>query len=515
MTGPAERAPGRRRNVLFITGDQWRGDCLSVAGHPCVETPNLDRLAADATRFARHFGNATPCGPSRASMMTGRYLHGHRSLRNGTPLDRRHPTLAQEVRRSGLDPALFGYTDTARDPRGLDPADPELRSYQGVLPGFTPVCIVPDSLGPYAEFLRGAGYDLPDDARAIWRAPAGAVSQPAHFRAEHSDTAYLTDRVLSWLGDRRGAPWFAHVSYLRPHPPWIAPAPYNGAADRTLVPPPRRAATAAAEARVHPWLDWRLATLPLDGWLEGAALDPRDLDPETQVEVRAVYYGLITELDHHIGRLLDHLDATGQTGDTLILVTADHGEMLGDHHLFGKEGWYDQAFHVPLIVRDPDPAAAGGRGRVVEAFTEHVDLMPTILDWLGVAVPRACDGRSLRPFLAGAATPADWRTAAHWQFDFRDIVDRGPETALGLASDACCLMVRRTESAKYVHFPTLPPLFYDLEADPGEFRDLAGDPTWTATVLAHAQAMLSWRMLTDDRTLSHLMLTPDGVVVGA
>jgi arylsulfatase A-like enzyme len=108
------------QNVLFITADQWRGECLSVLGHPIVKTPHLDALAAEGTLFRRHYAQATPCGPSRASLFTGLYLQNHRSVMNGTPLDDRHANIARETRKAGYDPALFGYTDIGADPRGRE-----------------------------------------------------------------------------------------------------------------------------------------------------------------------------------------------------------------------------------------------------------------------------------------------------------------------------------------------------------------------------------------------------------
>src|ERR1700689_5129866 len=117
------------RNVLFITLDQWRGDCLSALGHPVLTTPPLDRLASRGTLFANHWANAAPCGPSRACLYTGTYLHRHRSGNNGTLLDARFNRLALLARAAGYDPVLFGYTDTSLDPRSLAPDDPRLRSY--------------------------------------------------------------------------------------------------------------------------------------------------------------------------------------------------------------------------------------------------------------------------------------------------------------------------------------------------------------------------------------------------
>ena len=111
-----------RPNLLLITADQWRGDCLGIAGHPVVRTPNIDRLAVRGTWFARHYGQCSPCGPSRASLYTGLYQMNHRVVCNGTPLDRRHDTIALAMRRLGYRPTLFGYTDQAADPR-FEPTD--------------------------------------------------------------------------------------------------------------------------------------------------------------------------------------------------------------------------------------------------------------------------------------------------------------------------------------------------------------------------------------------------------
>lgn len=497
-----------RRNLLFITGDQWRGDALSPAGHPAARTPNLDRLAAGGTRFARHYANASPCGPSRACLLTGMLLHNHRSVRNGTPLDQRHTTLALEARRAGLAPALFGYTDTSADPRGLDPADPRLFTYEGVAPGFDPVCPMTESVEPWAAHLRAKGHPVPDPARGLYVPPGEDPFGPATYPAGDSDTAFLTDRVLDWLDGRAGEPWFAHVSYIRPHPPWIAPAPWHAAVDPSGTPPPVRAADWRAESAVHPWLAWRLSTFPTGSWVEGRDIDPRSMPDAELARLRATYYGLIGEVDHHVGRLLAWLDASGQAEDTLVVFTADHGELLGDHWMFGKEGWFDPCFHVPLIVRRP----GGVAGRVVDAFTEHVDIMPTILDWLGVPIPRQCDGRSLGEWLAGR-TPDGWRRHAHFAFDFRDVPNAAPERALGLRPEQCTLTALRGERWKYVHFTGLPALFYDLENDPGELRDLAGDPDYAPLMLEHARDLLSWRLENDERTLTNVWLGENGMVV--
>ena len=124
------------RKVLFITADQWRGDALGLFGHSAARTPHLDALASDGVTFTRHFTCSAPCGPARTTLLTGLYPFLHRSVRNGTPLDRRHTNLALEARRAGRDPVLFGYTDSSADPREMAPDDPRLKSFEGILPGF-------------------------------------------------------------------------------------------------------------------------------------------------------------------------------------------------------------------------------------------------------------------------------------------------------------------------------------------------------------------------------------------
>jgi arylsulfatase A-like enzyme len=196
--------------------------------------------------------------------------------------------------------------------------------------------------------------------------------------------------------------------------------------------------------------------------------------------------------------------------DTLIVFTCDHGEHLGDHHLLGKVGYFDQSFRIPMIVRDPRRTADGTRGSVVDAFTETIDCMPTILDWLGLPVPRQCDGRSLLPFCHGAP-PADWRQEVHYEFDFRDIFYSQPESVLGVGMDTASLAVIQDREFKYVHFAALPPLLFDLEEDPGQFVNRADDPAYAGIVRDYAQKMLSWRLTHADRTLTHFRATPAGL----
>lgn len=505
-----------RPNVLFIRADQWRGDSLSAVDHPVVRTPNIDALAKDGTLFRNHFAQCTPCGPSRTSLLTSLYLMNHRSVRNGTPLDARHTNIALEMRKGGYDPALFGYTDTSVDPRGRHPEDPALRGYDlGIMPGFTPQLHMPDHMAPWIGHLKARGHLLPGGRADVYRPRAdfekpsdrGFRYIPPAYGADESDTAFVTDRLLEWLSVQE-EPWFAHLVYLRPHPPLIAPEPYNALYDPAAVPLPRRAANAEAEAARHPYLAHALGQLDRHGaYDEHTPLNPLRMDELELRQMRSAFYGLMTEVDHHVGRIVAFLKAAGEFDRTLIIFTSDHGEMLGDHHLWGKEVYFDQAMHVPLVVRDP---GASTRGAVVEELTQAIDLMPTILDRVGLAVPAACNGRSLVGFLHGAPAE-DWRPEVFWEHDFRDVVHRVPERSFGLEPEFCNYAVIRGRDYKYVHFAGLPPLLFDLREDPFEMNDLAGLEGSRDLLLHSAQRMLSWRLTAVDRAMTHTLLTPSGL----
>jgi arylsulfatase A-like enzyme len=494
-------------NVLFITADQWRGDCLSAVGHPMVKTPNLDALAAEGVLFERHYANTAPCGPSRTTLHTGLYLQNHRSGTNGTPLDARHTNWALEGAKLGYDPVLFGYTDTSRDPRGEPDDSPWLRTYEGPLPGVRPIVHLDGQPKPWTDWLAAKGYAVPENAQAAysWRDPGpeyedGAPEpRPLAFPAEVDDVAFLTGQLIDYLEAANG-PFIAHLSLLRPHPPFVAPRPYNAMYDPAAVPGFNRAATAEAEGRQHLWLAWRLGR---------RGVRATDNEPRLR-RLKAVYYGLMSRVDAEIGRLMAFLKQSGLAERTLVIFTSDHGEEIGDHWLIGKGGYFDGSYHIPLIVRDPRPGAACGHR--VSQFTEHVDILPTMMEAIGAPVPLQCDGLSLAPFVAGEAAPRAWREEAHWEYDFRDAGDDDAERTFGLTMHQCLLNVVRGPRYKYVHFTKLPPLFFDLQADPGERVNLAGDPAYAPLMLAYAQKLLSWRMNHDEQTLTHLALTDDGPI---
>jgi arylsulfatase A-like enzyme len=503
-----------RPNILLITADQWRGDSYGAADHPVVRTPAIDALAAEGVCFLRHYAQAAPCSPGRASLYTGLYQMNHRVLRNGTPLDARHDNVAKALARAGYRPTLFGYTDQAVDPRTTTPDDPRLTTYEEVLPGFEVAVKLPEDNAAWFDWLQARGHPEPEDRWGMYWPETGKPAlpdrRPPRYGQDETETAFLTGAFLDWLAERpEGAPWCAHISFLRPHPPFVVPEPFNDLYDAADGPAFRRAASAAAEAAQHPYLRYWLDSARAGSFCMVDPPDRRVADwPDDAFRtVRATYWGMISEVDRQIGRLVAGLKAAGAWDHTVIALTSDHGEMMGDHWTLGKFGYFDQAYHIPLILRDPrHPEGFGGR---VGAFTEAVDVLPTLAEAAGARRDGPADGRALTPFLRGES-PGDWRREAHWEFDFREVADGTAQRALGVGLDDCSLAVIRGERWKYVHFAGLPPLLFDLQEDPVELVNLAEESGCLAVRLAMAEKLLAWRSRHQDRRLTGLSLTPGG-----
>lgn len=479
--------PSERPHVLFITLDQFRGDTLSCAGHPVVRTPHLDALSRDGVRFARHYTQSTPCAPGRAGLYTGMYQMNHRVVANGTPLDRRFDNVALLANRAGYDSVLFGYTDQSIDPRLTTSAtDRRLSTYEGLLPGFEWIVNLSEDHRPWVDHLAAHGYDVSGGHLQL-------LATEHERPAEVGVSAFTTDRIIDWLDGRRDSatPWFVHASYLRPHPPYSAPGIFAGLYD------PADVGTPITPHQERHTLHDLLLKFPQTA----APTDQDDL-----ANLRTQYFGLVTAVDSEIGRLTDHLRRIGLWDNTIIVITADRGEQLGDHGLKEKVGYFEESHHIPLIWRDPRHPEA--HGRIIENFTESVDVLPTIARSLGQPIPRQCDGMPLIDFLSGE-TPRRWRTAAHWEFDWRHmliphVTDGWPlDTRLATSH----LAVLRTDDAAYVQFGDGSWLCFDLAADP-TWRTPITDPS---RILPLAQEMLTWRSVHTDRTHTDMLMRDGGI----
>ncbi|CAG1013567.1 MAG: alkaline phosphatase family protein [Rhizobiaceae bacterium] len=501
-----------RPNVLFITCDQWRGDSLGAAGNPSIRTPNIDALAREGVLFRRHYAGAAPCSPARACLYTGLYQMTNRVCRNGTPLDARHGNVALAARALGYDPTLFGYSDIAPDPRRHAPGDPLLKSYEGVLPGFSVRQLLPEHQKPWLSWLAQRGIDSSAGFPMI-HTPAGGPDDdvtpaPPVYGADETPAAFLAGEFIRWMGEQ-DEPWFAHLSFLSPHPPFVVPEPWNTLHDPADGPAFARAASPEAEAAIHPLVALEIETQLRSKFLPGTKGKVADWSEASFRRIRAIYYGMIAEMDALMGRIRGALEKAGAWENTIFILTSDHAEMMGDHHLLGKGGFFDASYHIPLIVRAPAQAA---RGRVVYAFTETVDILPTIMDLLGAAPAPHLDGRSLAPFLHGE-TPAAWRDAVHWEYDFRSVAAGTSTQPFGLKPQQCNLAVLRTETLKYVHVGGgLPPVLFDLREDPAETRNVAQDDAYRGARIAMAERLLAWRAEHLDQSLALCELTEGGAV---
>ncbi len=487
------------RNVLFILADQFRADCLGAAGNALVKTPNLDRLAAAGVRFANCFNQTAPCGPSRMSIYTSRYLCSTRAINNMTPLHDAEENWGYALRQAGYDPGLIGYNDYGVDPAILPEGDRRKTSlaYDNVLPGFARVYYHEYDSEEYFAFLKERGYAaelLNHDAihsPAVPKEGPGehlACFYPAKYKAEHSECRYVTERALDYIRGKSGGEqgWVLSLNYIKPHPPNINCEPYCSMFDPEDMPTPTRRLEELDHA--HPYI-------------RGATGEGQHRDERHAREFRACYYGMIAELDDNLGLVFDELAKSGAWDDTLIVFSADHGEQLGDHYLVGKGHFYDGAMHIPCIVRDPDSASDVTRGQSVPSFVESVDLAPTVLEWLGVGKPDRFQGQSLMGALRGDDR-YQGKGEIHYEFDYRSGARQvEPDTDM----DQHLLWVLRDARYKYVQFADvrMPPLLFDLERDPGEFENLADKAEYGSVVLDMCQRMLRWRMYYEDQRMEH------------
>jgi len=488
-----------RRNVLFVVFDQFRADCLfgDLAAH--VQLPTLRALLADGVGFSNNYSVCAPCGPARASLLTGQYAMNHRAVRNGTPLRHDTPNLATELRKAGRLPLLYGYTDSAQDPRVLPQADPRLTTYEEVMTGFDEVVRqrFEDRGGPWISHLVRRGYALSEET--IFRPQGPEIDDPALYDASDSDTAFLTDALLADLALRPPG-WVAHLTYIRPHPPFVAPAPYNRMFDRDTMPAPR------ATGSDHPFLDAARQAVPMASTIQG--FDNRAEDEDAVARIRAVYMGLAAEVDHHLGRVIEFLRQSGQYDDTLIVVTSDHGELLGDFGCWGKSHYFDAAYHTPLIIRAPGHEASAGTIR--DEMVESIDITPTILDLLGFDIPDSMDGRSLRPFLQGHSA-ADWPDYSYSELDFGNpLRPTRFQEVLGIGPDEANLAILRERDQTLVQFGAdLPCVLFD-KTGPGEAENVAGASGAAETILRMTQKMLRHRMQNPDGLFARTMITSGG-----
>ncbi|MEM8949008.1 MAG: sulfatase-like hydrolase/transferase [Pseudomonadota bacterium] len=474
------------RNILFIMFDQLRFDYLSCSGHPSLETPNIDGLAARGVRFSNAYVQSPVCGASRMSFYTGRYVQSHGAVWNGFPLKVGEMTLGDHLRPLGMDCYLVGKTHMRADAAGmarlgLDPTSiigarvaecgfDIFERDDGMRPEGPDGAYDPRGAEAYNAYLRSKGYrsenpwhdfanagvDETGDIASGWFMKN--ADKPANIAEEHSETPYMTRRGIDFMQQAGDKPWLCHLSYIKPHWPYIVPAPYHDMYGHNQILP----AVRDEQERENPH--------PVYAQFMSNAIGQAFARDEVRNKVVPAYMGLIKQCDDQMGVLFRWMEETCRMEDTMIVLTSDHGDYLGDHWLGEKDLFHAPSVKAPLIIYDPSSEADGTRGTVSDALVESIDLAATFIEAAGGEVPdHIVEGRSLLPFLYGQP-PGTWRTYVISEYNYSVT----PMAAkLGVEPRDAVLFMVADAKWKLIHAEGFDrPMLFDLVNDPNEFEDL-------------------------------------------
>jgi arylsulfatase len=451
----------KQPNILLIHADQHRFDCLGAYGNPDVWTPNVDGLAQDGVRYEQSFCPYPVCTPSRYSLLNGQYVHQHLGWHNRSTQPHGIPTFPRVLKDAGYRTKAVGkmhFTPTYLDV------------------GFESMALAEQD-GPgrfdddYHRWLRDEGLvdaiDLMDQRKeyrqdapeAYWETLGAGTSD---LDEAHHSTTWIAERAMETLATWDGGGHMLMVGFIKPHHPFDPPAPWDQMYDPqalTLLPG---------------WTE-----VPLDRDLKRSrGYFPHAAHTEAKVRrAMAYYYATISQIDHHVGRMIDALRRRGLYDDTLIVYTSDHGEYLGFHHLVLKGNYmYDPLVKVPLIVKYPGQARAG---EVSDALVNNLDVAPTLLRAAGCEVPGTMQGLDLAEPGAGRS-----RIFAEAQGG-REYMVRTPTQKL--------LWSQNPAQSQ----------FFDLEQDPLEMENRLDDPAYAQDITALWEALLQWALF-DARSHPHV-----------
>ena len=472
-------------NILFIMYDQLRFDYLSCAGHPHLHTPNFDRVAQMGVRFTNAFVQSPVCGGSRMCFYTGRYASSHGAHWNGFPLRVGEMTMGDHLRNAGMDAWLIGKTHMKADSEGMARLGLSPDSVIGArqaecgfdtwirddgLWGLGPDGWYDEKRSPYNEYLKSKGYESENP----WADFANAgidgdkvasgwifrnADKPANIKETDSETPWLTRKTIEFMDAMQGKdPWCAHVSYIKPHWPYIVPAPYHDMFGPNHVPAPTRDEVELENPQ------------PVFGAYQQNKIAQAFHKDEVRQKVIPAYMGLIKQCDDQLGHILDYLEETAQIKDTMIVLTSDHGDYLGDHWMGEKDLFHDPSVKIPMIIYDPRSDCDATRGTTCDALVESIDLTATFIEAAGGTVPdHIVEGRSLLPWLQGD-TPA-WRKYAISEYDY-SVTPQAVK--LGVEPRDARLFMVYDGRYKMMHAEGgFRPMLFDLKNDPEEFHDLA------------------------------------------
>ncbi len=418
-------------NLLIIMSDEHNVRTLGCYGHPMVQTPNIDRLAASGARFGSAYTNSPICTAARASFATGRYVHEIGNWDNASPYAGEPPGWGHRLQAGGHRVTSIGklHYRNSSDPTGFDEQIVPMHARDGG---------VGSVLGSIRDEL------VVQKADRLAREIGPGETSYSRYDAD------IAERACAWLENDarkyRDRPWVTFVSFVSPHFPLMAPQAYFDMYPPESVPSPKPHALDGRPR--HPWIEAYRKYVPSDSFF----------DEEKRRVAIASYFGLCTFLDAQVGRVLESLERAGLQGRTRVFFTSDHGENLGARGTWGKGTMYEESAAVPLIMAGPGVEP----GAVVETPVSLLDFYPTILESVG-ATPNEEEGqRAGRSLYEVARAPTDAERVV-----FSEYHASGAETA--------AYLVRRGRM-KYIHYVGYPPELYDLESDPEEQDNLAGRP---------------------------------------
>ncbi|NLD53070.1 MAG: choline-sulfatase [Burkholderiaceae bacterium] len=431
----AKRPHAKRPNILLLMVDQLAPQALPFHGHPLVQAPNLEALSRRAVVFERAYCNFPICAPSRMSMLAGRLPHALDAFDNASEFPASVPTVAHYLAWLGYRTILCGK---------MHFIGPDQR--HGFEERLT-TDIYPSDFSWTADFLRGPAY-RPTGVSMRPVIEAGPCVRSLQIDYDDEVEYHGIQKIYDLARSEDDRPFFLTISLTHPHPPFVSPREHWDRYRHDEIDMPRVAPIAPADLDEHSrWL--RLAH----------AQDDYTVTDEHIRNARHAYYGMVSYVDDKIGRILTTLKDCGLSDDTVILFVGDHGEMLGERGMWFKQTFFEWSARVPMMISAPGIAP-----RRVGAPVSLVDLMPTLLDLATDGHPPEtvdpCDGRSLVDLMDGHDQGADRIVISEY------------------SSEGVCAASRmvRDRRHKYIHTRGLPPMLFDLEADPDELSNLASRP---------------------------------------
>ncbi len=450
-----------RPNILILHADQHRWDCLGCYGNPDVRTPHIDRLAQDGTRYTNSFCPFPVCTPSRYSFLSGQYVHQHLGWTNHCTLAPGIPTFPKVLRNAGYRTQAVGKMHFA--PTYLDVGFDQMFLAEQDGPGRFD--------DDYHRWLRAEGlvdaidivdqrHEYRERAPRIYWDTLGALR--SDLDEEHHSTTWIAERALEALSSWNEGGNLLMVGFVKPHHPFDPPAPWDDLYDPemlTLLP------------------GWQETPLARDIERHSGYFPHAQMNEGQLRRAMAFYYASISQIDHHVGRMLDTLKRRGLYDNTLIIYTSDHGDYMGFHHLLLKGNYmYDPVIKVPLIVKLPGQTQ---HGHVSHALVNNVDIAPTLLSTAGCETPQTMQGLDLlaNPGGHAAVFAENWGGAEY--------------------------MVRTTTHKLLWCRDPGQSLFFDLSQDPLELENRMGQPACTAPIMELRDALMEW-MLFSARTHTYL-----------